>query len=252
MAGVTDFVRRFQQADIRWMERWIIQTPLHPGFWVRRRLRAAMTSESQRPFGVMLDAGCGQKPYAGLFTRVTKYIGMEYAPGSGYRGNSADVYGDGAAIPLASASVDSVLCTEVLEHVPDPDAVMREIARVLKPGGVVVCTAPFFYPVHDEYDFFRYSPMSVPTLMRRHGLEVVRSEPLSGTAITLAILFNLYWFEIGFLWTKWLYPLGVLLRPVLLLLALAVNVTGWVFERVLPSSHMSFNHLNVGRRPDAA
>jgi SAM-dependent methyltransferase len=247
--GFGAFVRRFQQADILWMERWLVATPFHPGFWVRRRLRGALSSERERPFGVMLDAGCGRKPYAELFSRVSKYIGMEYAPGSGYRGNLADVYGDGAAIPLATASVDSVLCTEVLEHVPDPDAVVREIARVLKPGGVVVCTAPFFYPVHDEYDFFRYSPGTVATLMRRHGLEVVRMEPLSGTGITLAILFNLYWFELGFMWTKWLYPLGVVLRPLLLVLAFAVNVAGWVLERVLPSSHMSFNHLTVARRP---
>ena len=245
-------VRRFQQADILWMERWLVPTPFHPGFWVRRRLRAAITSESDRPFGVMLDAGCGQKPYAPLFKRVSKYIGMEYAPGSGYRGNSADVYGDGAAIPLATASVDSVLCTEVLEHVPDPDAVVREIARVLKPGGVVVCTAPFAYPVHDQYYFYSYSPSTVATLMKRHGLEVVRSQPLSGTGVTLAILFNLYWFEMGFMWTKWLYPIGLVLRPLLLLGAFVVNVMGWIFERILPSSHMSFNHLTVGRRPQTA
>jgi hypothetical protein len=120
---------------------------------------------------------------------------------------------------------------------------------VLKPGGVVVCTAPFAYPVHDEYDFYRYSPATVAILMKRHGLEVVRSQPLAGTAITLAILFNLYWFEMGFMWTKWLYPIGLVLRPLLLLGAFFVNVAGWIFERVLPSSHMSFNHLTVGRRP---
>jgi SAM-dependent methyltransferase len=246
---IGDLLRRFQAADIRWSERHLLCTPFHPGFWVRRRLSAAIANERGRAHGVMLDVGCGQKPYAALFRgRVSRYIGMEYSPEAGYRGNAADVCGDAAAIPLARNSVDTVLCTEVLEHVPDPDAVVREIARVLKPGGVVICTAPFFYPVHDRYDFFRYSPGTVATLMRRHGLTVDTERPLSGTGVTLAILVNLYWFEIGFLWTKWLYLAGVLLRPLLWCLAAIVNGLGGLFELVLPSTHMSFNHLTVARR----
>lgn len=242
-------VRRVHAADIRWSERYLVSTPLHPGFWVRRRLSAAIAGESARAHGVLLDVGCGQKPYAPLFRgRITRYVGMEYSPESGYRGNAADVCGDAGAIPIASSSVDTVLCTEVLEHVPDPDRVVGEIARVLRPGGVVICTAPFFYPVHDSYDFFRYSPGTVAALMRRHGLSVDSERPLSGTGVTLAILLNLYWFEIGFLWTKWLYLFGLILRPLLWALAAFVNGLGWLFERLLPSTHMSFNHLTVARR----
>jgi SAM-dependent methyltransferase len=216
-------------------------------------LSAAIGGASARAHGVLLDVGCGRKPYARVFApRISRYIGMEYSPEAGYRGNSADVCGDAAAMPIASGSVDTVLCTEVLEHVPDPDAVMREMSRVLKPGGVVICTAPFFYPVHDSYDFFRYSPGTVATLMRRHGLVVDSERPLSGTAITLAIMLNLYWFEIGFLWTKWLYVAGLVLRPLLWIAAAIVNGLGWVFERLVPSSHMSFNHLTVGHQPGAS
>jgi SAM-dependent methyltransferase len=177
---------------------------------------------------------------------------MEYSPEAGYRGNAANVCGDAAAIPIASSSVDTVLCTEVLEHVPDPNAVMREMSRVLKPGGVLICTAPFFYPVHDAYDFFRYSPGTVATLMRRHGLVVDAERPLSGTAVTLAILLNLYWFEIGFVWTKWLYLIGLVLRPFLWMAAAIVNVLGWVFEQLIPSTHMSFNHLTIAHQPAVA
>jgi SAM-dependent methyltransferase len=145
--------------------------------------------------------------------------------------------------------VDTVLCTEVLEHVPNPDLVISEVARVLKPGGAFLCTAPFVYPVHDSFDFYRYSPIGVATIAQRHGLEVEEIIPLSGTGLTLAVMFNLYWFEIGFRWTKWLYPIGLLLRPILLLLTLIVNICGWIFERILPSNHLSFNHLTVARQP---
>jgi SAM-dependent methyltransferase len=246
------FLRRFHAADILWCERYILPTPFHAGFWVRRRLRAAIAEAVPRARGILFDVGCGRKPYAAMLSgRVSRYVGMEYSPSSGYRGNAADVCGDGAAIPIASASVDTVLCTEVLEHVPDPDAVVREIARVLKPGGSVICTAPFCYPKHDAYDFFRYSPGTVAALMRRHGLEVVSERPLAGTAVTLAVLFNLYWFEAGFIWTRWLYPIGLVLRPLLWLLAALVNLAGWMFERLIPSTLLSFNHLTIGCRPAA-
>ena len=245
-----ELARRFQQADIRWTDRHLIGTPFHPGFWVRRRLTAAIASETKRAHGLLLDVGCGLKPYEPLFRPfVRRYVGLEYSPEAGYRGNTADVCGDAAVIPFASRTVDTVLCTEVLEHVPDPDAVIREIARVLKPGGTVICTAPFVYPVHGTYDFFRYSPGTIATLMRRHGLQVEHERPLSGTGLTLAIMLNLYWIEIGFLWTKWLYPIGVVLRPLLWVVAAVINVIGAFFEKVLPSSHMSFNHITIGRLP---
>ena len=247
---IAEFVRRVHERDIQWAERRLRRTPFYSGFWVYRRIEQAIASQAYRARGFLLDVGCGRKPYERLFeNRVQRYVGIEYSPTSGYRGNTADICGDVSAIPLTCCSVDTVLCTEVLEHVPDPDAVVREIARVLKPGGVVLCTAPFVYPVHDTFDFFRYSSAGMETLMTRHGLEVQEILPLSGTGLTLAIMLNLYWFEIGFMWTKWLYPFGLILRPLLLVLLLVINTGGWILEQILPSSHMPFNYLTVAQRP---
>jgi SAM-dependent methyltransferase len=247
---ITELLRKVHDRDIQWSEQHLLRTPFYPAFWVHRRIEQAIASQTHLARGFLLDLGCGKKPYEKLFeSRLERYFGMDYSPTSGYRRNTADVCGDASAIPLASSSVDTVVCTEVLEHVQDPDAVIGEIARVLKPGGVVLCTAPFVYPVHDTYDFFRYSAAGMETLMIRHGLQVQKIVPLSGTGLTLAIMLNLYWFEMGFMWTKWLYPLGLILRPLLLLLSLTVNVSGWVLERILPSSHMPFNYLTVASRP---
>jgi len=86
-------------------------------------------------------------------------------------------------------------------------------------------------------------------LLSRHGFSVEEVIPLSGTGLTLAIMLNLYWYEIGFMWNKWLYPLGVIIRPFLWLLTGLVNLGGWLLEHLLPSTHMSFNHLAVARKP---
>jgi SAM-dependent methyltransferase len=179
---------------------------------------------------------------------VTKHWGLEYSPESGYRGNKADFCGDAAYLPLPDESVDTILCTEVMEHVPDPEKTIQEFARVLRPGGTVIVTAPFFYPVHDAYDFFRYSPDGIAAIMKRHGLIVESVDRLSGGPITLAIMFNLLVFDLGFLWTKWLYPFGLLLRPLIWLATLIVNCAGWLLEKLIPSPQMAFNHLTIARK----
>lgn len=247
---MSDLARRFQQRDVELMDR-ISSTPFSSGFWCRRRIDRAIKSAAENAHGVMLDIGCGSKPYEKVFKPFIKaHFGLEYSPESGYRLNKADFCGDAMNIPLSSNSIDTILCTEVLEHISNPEKAFTEFARVLKPGGVIITTAPFFYPTHDAWDFFRYSPDGLSAMMTRNGLEVVRVEALSGSAVTLALLLNLYWFDLGFMWTKWLYPFGVILRPVLLLLCFIINTLGGIFEIILPSKEMSFNHLTIARKPN--
>lgn len=242
-------LRRIHDLDRRWTDELLGRTPFHSGFWVRRRLDAAVASCASLASGVLLDVGCGDKRYVSVFgSRVAQYWGLDYSPDSGYRGNRADVYGDAGKLPIRSATIDTVIATELLEHVPNPEGVIAEFARVLSPGGTVICTTPFFYPTHDRFDFFRFGPAAVATLMERHGLEVVEVRPLSGSGLTVVVLFNLFWFDLGFQWTPWLYPLGILLRPVLWLILAASNLLAWLLERAIPTSHMSFNHLTVGRK----
>lgn len=243
-----NYLVKFQQKDNELMEK-LGRTPFYAGFWCRRRIDKAISFAASRAKGILLDVGCGVKPYKKVFEPfVEKHLGVEYSPESVYRGCEADFFGDAMQLPLADKSVDTILCTEVLEHLPNPEKAIAEFARILKPNGIVITTAPFFFPIHDRWDFFRYSPDGIATLMKQNGLEIELVKPLSGTAVTLALLFNMYWFDIGFMWTKWLYPFGVILRPILLLLCFIVNVIGGIFEIVLPSKQMSFNYLTIARK----
>lgn len=70
-----------------------------------------------------------------------------------------DVYSDIANVPLESESAECVICTETLQHVTDPQAVINEAFRLLKPGGTFVGSIPFLYPVHrDPADYWRLGP----------------------------------------------------------------------------------------------
>lgn len=112
----------------------------------------------------VLDVGAGSCPYRPLFAHCD-YRSQDF-------GNLASeqlrhgAYGqidyvcDARTIPVADGSFDAVLCTEMLEHVPDPQSVVREIGRILKPGGRLILTAPLGSGIHQEpYHFYGgYTP----------------------------------------------------------------------------------------------
>jgi SAM-dependent methyltransferase len=72
--------------------------------------------------------------------------------------NGTDIVADACRLPVATGAVDAVICAEVLEHIAELDKVVREIARVLRPGGLLLATVPFLFPVHaDPHDYGRYT-----------------------------------------------------------------------------------------------
>jgi SAM-dependent methyltransferase len=117
--------------------------------------------------GKLLDVGCGNGPFRHLLDpAATTYQGVdvEEAAAFGYR-NPAVVYYDGRVLPFPDASFDAVLCTEVIEHIPDPAETIREMHRVLKPGGLLLVTLPWSARFHYQpHDYHRYTPSMLATL----------------------------------------------------------------------------------------
>ena len=78
--------------------------------------------------------------------------------------DNVDFSSDATELPLADNSVDMLIVLEMLEHVPDPAAVVRELARVLKPGGTVLLSVPSAVPRHDHHDFWRFTAQGLRQL----------------------------------------------------------------------------------------
>jgi len=93
-------------------------------------------------------------------------------------------------LPFPDSIFDTVLLSDVLEHIPTPEFTCREIARVLKPGGKLIMNVPFFSWLHEEpYDFHRYTEYALTRLMSISGMDVVSIDRLGGTPYVLADVF---------------------------------------------------------------
>ena len=141
--------------------------------------------------GDVLDVGCGQSPYRHLLGPGARYFGIDFE-GSNHFEYAAEndvTYFDGRRIPLGDSSVDHVLCTEVLEHCPDPALVVREVHRVLKKGGTGVFTVPWSARYHYiPYDYFRYTPSMLAILFKEFARAEIEARGTDVTAISAKII----------------------------------------------------------------
>lgn len=93
-----------------------------------------------------------------------------------------------------SGSFDVIICSEVPEHVPDTYAAFREFARLLKPGGQIILTTPFCYPMHEEpYDYVRLTPYQIGEAARPSALQVRELKPFGNEVEVLAVLWGNLW-----------------------------------------------------------
>ncbi len=131
--------------------------------------------------GILLDWGCGNKPYAPFFAPFVKqHLGADIVQNS--RGTVEYVVPSGQRLPLENGSVDTLLSTQVLEHVAEPDAYIREVARVLRPGGLFILTCPGHYMLHEEpHDYYRYTRYGLEHLLGAQGLTVERLDTAGGS-----------------------------------------------------------------------
>lgn len=165
---------------------------VNPYFFSRKRLYEIVSNYSHYMTGKCMDFGCGIQPYRKLFS-VDEYIGVEIETENKRKGIT---YYDGYKLPFADEEFDSVISSEVFEHVVNIEDIVIELNRVLKPGGTMLVTAPFVYPKHCEpYDYKRYTLRGLENLLCNAGFECVESKTGSTYWEVIAQLKNVYWAE---------------------------------------------------------
>lgn len=122
----------------------------------------------------VLDAGAGDCKYKKYFKHARyESTDFENVFDASVRGIH-DFVCDLTSIPKENDSYDSIICTQVLEHVPDPQLVLNEFHRILKPGGKLFLTCPQGWGLHGEpYNFFNFAKYGLENLFKQSGFSIV-------------------------------------------------------------------------------
>jgi SAM-dependent methyltransferase len=191
---------------IQRLKAWQKRTPFNAYWLDNRHLHACVRALATHARGTLLDVGVGEGQFDNYFApHVERTFGLEYPPVVFGNLNPdlwnqiervrgiIDIFGDGQQLPVRSASCDTVLSVEVLEHLPHPEHCVAEMARVLKPGGKLLFTVPFVQPLHQlPYDFRRYTPHGLEDMLGRHGLQVDSITPRGNVATAAGAVVSQY------------------------------------------------------------
>jgi SAM-dependent methyltransferase len=165
-----------------------------PTYAVRAPLAGWLREEAERarhlePKPRLLDVGCGAKPYEPFFAdAVAEYVGVDVA------NPAAELEGTVEQIPVPDGSFELVLCTQTLEHAEDPPHAVRELRRVVAPGGRVLVSThgvQVYHPNPDDY--WRWTHAGLERLFRENASwSAVTVTPGSGTTACLGMLVSTY------------------------------------------------------------
>lgn len=151
--------------------------------------------------GRLLDLGCGKLPlFAAYKPYVEEVICVDWAASFHDNPHLDHIADLNSPLSLPDNSFDTVILSDVLEHIREPAQLLSEVARVLRVGGTLILNVPFYYMLHEEpYDYYRYTKYALEYLVVRSGLSVVRLEARGGIPeimgdLSAKLLHRIPWF----------------------------------------------------------
>ena len=191
-------------------------------FYIRSSIKEAIVESLPFLKGNLLDVGCGKKPYEKFIlnnSKIKKYTGLDIEAAIVYDENiKPDYTWDGLIMPFENNSFDCAIATEVLEHCPDPEIMLKEVYRVLKTNGAFVFTVPFLWNLHETpNDQYRYTPFSLQRHLTNSGFTNIQLKATGGWNSSLAQMLGL-WVRRSPLNKNIRKILSILLKPVIKLL----------------------------------
>jgi SAM-dependent methyltransferase len=189
--------------------------------------------------GRILDAGAGTTAYAPVLLKLaSEYISLDISDERA----KPRIVGSLLALPFSDGSFDTVFCSQVLEHVPEPKIALRELQRILVPGGVLILTAPHLAYLHNEpHDYFRFTRHGLAHLCIAAGLQVEEIRPAGGLLSFLAHIPSV----VG---KAFLRPVPIVYDAFLTLNAVWSRAVAWLDEQIDRRKLFALNYVVVARK----
>ena len=187
--------------------------------------------------GKTLDLGAGRLAYRSMIKKFSsEYFSTDFKkthPDLDFVANAQDLN------MIKDDDFDTVFCSQVLEHVPEPQKVLNEIKRILKNDGKAIITVPFLGYLHNEpYDFFRYTKHSLKYMAEKSGLQVIEIKESGGLISFLGYIWSTFF--VGFFGG---FPI---LNYIVLLLNIPISFIFFSLDAIFPSKKiMPLNYILI-------
>lgn len=209
------------------------RTPIHPQWFAFLRERRNLRATCEQLSGIVLDVGCAESHPRRYLPPAADYVGIDYYDTAvEWYGTRPDLFADARCLPLVDGAADHALLLDVLEHIPDPDKCLAELARTLKPGGSLTIQVPFMYPVHDApLDFHRWTAFGLARAAERNGFNIDSEQAIGHPLETAALQSNIAFSKTILNWVASRNPLALLVF-LLPFTVLFNNVAAWAFAKL--------------------
>ncbi len=135
--------------------------------------------------GKLLDLGCGKVPlYSAYKEYVTENICVDWKNTHEYLDFEHDLTND---LPFGDDEFDTVILSDVLEHIPQPEKLWKEMHRILSKDGKLIVNVPFYYWLHEKpHDYYRYTEFALKRFVDESEFTLVKLESIGGSPEVLA------------------------------------------------------------------
>jgi len=202
---------------------------VNPLFIIKKLQRDNFSKYAEFFKGYILDIGCGTKPF-NPYINCSKYIGMDEL-----QDVKPDICAKSGSIPFKADCFDGVICTELLEHLKDPESSLLEIKRVLKSGGYAYFSVPQSWGLHYEpQDYWRFTKYGIEYLLKKFNFEILEIKRIGGIfSLVGQELVDVYWTKLvkslSFLKLKWAERIASFLC---FLISLTFYVLGQIADKI--------------------
>ena len=231
----------------------LVQFDIHKALMEHKLSRISPTIK-----GRWLDIGAGDQPYKKYFSKADEYLTTNtkrhYCEQDFEQVDKLTTYWieDGTVLPVDSNSLDGVACFQVLSVIEKPDEFFKEMNRVLKPGGKLLLSTDFLYPVWSKEDRYRHTSYSLEQFAESTGFNVEGIESFGGFGSTVYSLFMRYLRSFPGIWKEknvFTKAISAIVYLILLLLLPIISLKGLVIYQIeknnIRNRDFAFNNLLI-------